>query len=232
MRPRRAVAAHGGTMAAMTLRLAATLLVTVLAAAACSGPDADGEVTVPDDQVLQPAEGTPSGFTEADLGAVRIAVPSDWEQQPEATPAENITSTVWRGRVVDGAATGGVDVRVITDPQQQADDAAEALAISAMATLGGRDVEPQTIVWPGAERASYLEYDAVVPTAAPTAAPTPGATPSPSASPAGPTLATRTLVLDLADGTQVQVTALSADSEDVPAEVLSTVVVQAEAGQD
>ncbi|MCR4513536.1 hypothetical protein [Aeromicrobium sp. 50.2.37] len=209
----------------MKLRLAAVLAVTALAASACSGSDSEEPATVPDDQVIQPADGTPSGFTETDLGAVSIAVPSDWDKQPEAQPAENITSTVWRGQLQDGIATGGVDVRVITNPQQPADKASQALAISAMATLGGRNIEPQEIVWPKASSAYFLEYEAQ--------APIPTASPSPSASPAvTPELATRTLVLDLADGTQVQVTALSADSEDVPAEVLSTVVVQVEPTQD
>lgn len=210
----------------MNLRLAAALLATAFALSACSGSDSDSEgtATVPDDQVIQPADGTPSGFTETDLGAVSIAVPSDWDKQPETKPADNITSTVWRGQVQDGIATGGVDVRVITDPQQPADKAAQALAISAMATLGGRNIEPQEIVWPKASSAYFLEYEAQ--------APIPTASPSASASPAvTPELATRTLVLDLADGTQVQVTALSADSQDVPAEVLSTVVVKAEASE-
>lgn len=206
----------------MTLRLAAVLAATVLAVGACSGSDPDEPRTVPDDQVVQPADGTPSGFTETDLGAVSIAVPSAWQQQPETKPAPNIVSTVWRGPVVDGTATSGVDVRVVTDPQQGAEKQSEALAASAMATLGGRSVEPQEVVWPKAKRAYYVEYEATVPTATSS----PGAT-----STTTPKLATRTLVLDLADGSQVQVTALSADDEDLPAQVLSTVVVQVDAAE-
>ncbi len=202
----------------MTPRLAAVLAAAVLTVSACSGSDSEEPKTVPSDQVIQPADGTPSGFTETDLGAVRIAVPSSWDQQPEAKPAENIVSTVWRGPVVDGTATSGADVRVITDPQQDAEKQSQALAASAMATLGGRNVEPQEVVWPKAISAYYLEYEATVPTA--TASP--GATPATTT----PELTTRTLVLDLADGSQVQVTSLSAEDEDLPAQVLSTVVVQ------
>lgn len=210
-------------MVTMKPRLIAGLLATAVVLSACS--DSEDPATVPDDQVIQPAGSIPSGSTEADLGAVSVAVPSEWEKQPETKPAENIVSTVWRGPVVDGAATAGVDVRVITDPQQSATKAAKALSISAMAALGARDVEPQEVVWPKATLASYLEYSSVVTSAPPSA--------SPSATPAAtPELATRTLVLDLADGRQVQVTALSADSEDVPAQIISSVVVQVEGQED
>lgn len=184
----------------------------VMVLTACSG-DAD----VPDDQVLKPSDSTPSGFDESDLGVVTIAVPDDWEKQPETRPAANLVSTTWRGPVVDGIATAGVDVRVITDPQQPADRAAEALAISAMAALDAGRVEPEEVEWPDATTGAYLAYTSTVPTTTPSA----GTTPSRS-----PELATRTLVLDLADGTQVQVTALSADSPKVPEQVLSSVVVQ------
>lgn len=196
----------------MTARTATTpstrLTAVLLAVSACSG---DG---VPDDQVLQPADGTPDGFAAADLGAVGVAVPEGWDRQPAATPAPNIESTVWRGPLSGGRASEGADVRVITDPQQPADDACTSLAASAMATLGARGVEPDAVVWPDADLACSLSYD--------TRMVSPG-TPTSATVPA---LVTRTLVLDLADGTQVQVTVLSGDDGgEVAEDVLSTVRV-------
>lgn len=201
-------------------RRLAVVLAAALALSACSfGEDGD----VPDDQSVRPGE-APAGFEPTDLDVVSVATPPEWEQQPATEPAANIVSTVWRGPLSDGTATAGLDVRVITDPQQPAEDAATALGVSAMAALGGSEAEPVEVVWPGATSAWLLAYDAQVPVAGadPTATPTPSATPDAAKS---PPLTTRTLVLDLADGRQLQITALSDAGPELPEQVLSSVTV-------
>lgn len=194
-------------MSTMTLRFTTVLLLTLVAVAGCGG-DADD---VPSDQELKPAS-APSGWTTTDLGSVSIATPREWEKQPPTEPTETVTATTWRAKEVDGASPGGVEVRVISKAQQDADKAAQSLAINAMATLQGGDIEPEKIVWPGAKLAYHLTYTAEVAVKADPAAPR-------------KPYATRTLVLDLADGSQIQVNALVDEASDqkLPEQVLSTV---------
>lgn len=182
-------------MMSMNLRLTTALLLAALTVVGCSGGD-----DVPDDQVVKPAA-APGGWTETDLGPVTVAAPAEWEKQESTQPTETLTSTAWRAAEVDGASPGGMEVRVISAPQQSADKAAQALAISAMSTLEGAGeegaLEPEEVVWPNAKAAYYLAYTSSITTAA-------DAPPS--------AYLTRTLVLDLADGSQVQVTALAEES--------------------
>lgn len=194
-------------MSAMTLRLTAVLLAAALLTVGCSGSD-----DVPDDQAIKPAA-APSGWTETELGPVTVSTPPEWTQQPTTQPAANLESTTWRAAEVDGVSAGGLDVRVITSPQQDARKAATALGISAQAELGARDAEPEEVVWPNAEAAYLLAYTSQVPTSAD------GSNPQP--------YRTRSLVLDLADGTQVQVTALvdEAQGAGLADDALSTVVL-------
>lgn len=181
----------------LALAAAATLLLS-----ACSS-----EPSVPDDQVIKPAS-APSGWTTDDLGVLSISTPESWEKQPSTQPADNIESTAWRTGVDDeGRASGGLEIKVITGPQAPADKAAENLAVSALATVRSGTVEPVSIVWPDADDAWYLAYTSKV-----------GLPDDEVAYP------TRTMVLDLDDDTQLQVTVLVEEGgdEDVVDEVLST----------
>lgn len=189
------------------MRLTTVLLLAALAMTGCSG----GEEDVPDDQPIKPAS-APSGWTTTDLGPISIATPPEWEKQPAQEPSQTMTSTTWRAKEVDGTSPGGVEVRVISKPQQDAGKAAKALAINAMATLQGGDVEPEKVVWPQSELAYYIAYTSQV------------AVEKDPAAPRKPYV-TRTLVLDLADGSQVQVNSLvdEASGEKLPDQVLSSV---------
>lgn len=193
-------------MSSMTLRLTTTLLLVVVAMSGCAG-----EEDVPEDQVLRPAS-APSGWTTTDLGPVSVATPAEWEKQPPAEPTQTMTTTTWRAKEADGTSPAGLEVRVITKPQQDARKAALALAGSAMASLGGGDVEPEKIVWPNAELAYLLAYTAKVPVETDPAAPK-------------KSYIARTSVFDLADGGQIQVTALVDEAQGAkePEQVLSTV---------
>lgn len=187
----------------MRVRVLAVAAVAALLLTACSS-----EPSVPDDQVLKPAS-APSGWTTDDLGVLSVSTPESWEKQPSTQPAENVESTAWRTGVDDkGRASGGLEVKVITDPQSPADEAAENLAASALATLRSGTVEPVSIVWPDAIDAWYLAYTSKV-----------GLPDDEVAYP------TRTMVLDLDEETQVQLTVLieEGDDEAVIDEVLSTV---------
>ncbi|MGH3459344.1 hypothetical protein [Aeromicrobium sp.] len=193
-------------MSTMNLRLTTTLLLVVLAMSGCASDE-----DVPEDQALRPAS-APSGWTTNDLGPVSVATPAEWEKQPPAKPTQTMTTTTWRAKEVDGTSPGGMEVRVITKPQQGAKKAAQALAVSAMASLAGGDIEPEKIVWPNAELAYYLAYTAKVPVETDPAAPK-------------KSYIARTAVFDLADGSQIQVTALvdEAQGAKVPEQALSTV---------
>ena len=174
----------------------------VLLTACGSGDD------VPDDQAIKPAS-TPSGWTRTDLKAVTVAAPPAWEKGDTKAATETMDVTTWRHPVSGGTSDSGLEVRVISKPQQQAAKAAKALAVSAMAGLESGQVEPRKITWPGAKTACLLSY---------TATSGPGEQKQ--------KFLIRTFVLDLDDGQQVQVTALAPDGSadaKLPERVLSTV---------
>ena len=202
-------------MSTMKIRMGVLVLVAGLTLSACFG---GGEGEIPEDQVIKPAS-APSGWEDNDLDVVSVSSPAAWEEQPATEPTETLTSTTWRAPEVDGASPGGMEVRVISDPQQGAEKAATALAISAMSTLGTGKVDPVEVTWPKAVAAYYLSYDAQVPT-------------DPAKPTETTTYASRALVLDLGDGSQVQVSSLVAGDEKLPDDVLRTVVVQVEKPED
>ncbi len=190
----------------MSVRLIAIALAIVLLSACGSGDD------VPEDQAIKPGS-TPSGWTRTDLKAVTVAAPPAWEKGETKAATETMDVTTWQHPVAGGTSDGGLEVRVISKPQQKAEKAAKALAVSAMAGLEAGKVEPESITWPDATTAFLLSYNA---TTGPTDA--------------KKTYVTRTFVLDLDDGRQVQVTSLAAeDSADtkLPERVLSTVRLKA-----
>jgi hypothetical protein len=185
-----------------------TLVIAAIAVllSACSSSDG----SVPEDQVIVPAK-APSGWTTTDLGPAKIAAPSGWTKDETKKLSATISSTTWRSAPVDGASPSGMEVKVITKPQQAAKKAAKSLAVSAMALLKSGSVEPEQITWPEAKDAYYLDYKA-------------------KSGPAGKQqeYATRTAVFDLADGTQVQVTALAltgGTEVSAPKRVLESVVL-------
>jgi hypothetical protein len=184
------------------------VVIALLVLSACGSGGDD----VPDDQAIKPAS-TPSGWTRTDLKAVSVAAPPAWEKGDTKAATETMDVTTWRHPVSGGTSDSGLEVRVISKPQQEAAKAAKALAISAMAGLESGKVEPEKITWPGAKTAYLLSYTAAV----------------------GPgeqkqKFLTRTFVLDLADGQQVQVTSLAVDGSadaKLPERVLSTVKLTA-----
>ena len=190
----------------LSARAVAALALLLLLSACGSGDD------VPDDQAIKPA-GTPSGWTRTDLDAVTVAAPPAWEKGKTKAATETMDITTWRHPVSGGTSDSGLEVRVISKPQQPAEKAAEALAVSAMAGLESGKVEPKPITWPGAKDAFLLAYKATF----------------------GPadkkqTYLSRTFVFDLDGGRQVQVTALApVDTSDakLPERVLSTVKLNA-----
>ena len=174
---------------------------------------------MPDDQELVPSA-APSDWEEVDLGPVQVSAPPEWQRGEDTQPTETITQSVWRAPEVDGVSGGGLDVKIISKPQQSAAKNAESLGISAMAMLQAGKVEPVEIQWPNAEEAYLLEYESKLTTR-------PGTTEDPTPQPLDEpiTLVTRTLVLGLADGSQVQVTALSSTSAELPDQAVASTVV-------
>ncbi len=187
----------------MSVRLITIALAVVLLSACGSGED------VPENQAIKPAE-MPSGWTRTDLDIVSVATPPAWEKGETEKATETMDTTTWRQPESGGTSNSGLEVRVISKPQQPAEKAAQALAGSAMAQLEAGRVDPEPITWPDAKDAYYLGYK-------PTFGPTDDKT----------TYVARTFVLDLEGGQQVQVTAIAPDdSEDgakLPEQVLSTV---------
>lgn len=200
----------------MNRRVTIAVAGLLMALTACSGGDGGD---VPDDQELVPSA-APSDWEEADLGPVSVAAPPDWERGEDTQPTETITQSVWRAPEVDGLSGGGLDVKVISTPQQSTEKNAKSLAISAMAMLQAGDVEPVEIEWPGAEEAYLLEYESKL-----TTRPATAEDPEPQPLDEPLTLITRTLVLGLADGSQVQVTALSSTSAELPDQAVASTVV-------
>ena len=186
----------------MFLRLAAPLAILVLAMSACSsGSD------IPDDQSVRPSK-APAGWTADTLEDLRFATPAAWEQGETKQLTKTLESTSWRAPEVAGISPAGVEVRIISTPQQKAEKAVKALAVNAMAQLQGGRIEPEAITWPHAETGFYIAYEATF-----------GAT---VANPKK--YVTRTAVFDLADGRQIQVTSVSLKGEQdtTPDRVIST----------
>jgi hypothetical protein len=189
------------------LRIPVTIAVLALMLASCGSDGGD----VPSDQPVKPLSATPSGWDTTDLDAVTVATPPEWTKLETQQLSKTLESTTWRSAALpDGTSASGAEVRVISTPQQSAKRAARALAIDATAQLQGGSIEPVKVTWPDAKSAYFLSYTAKTGK--------PGEEKS---------FATRTLVLDLEDGRQVQVTALSGDpaTTKVPAQVLGTVTV-------
>lgn len=203
----------------MNRRVTIAVAGLLMALTACSGGDAADGGDVPDDQELTPSA-APSDWEEVDLGPVTVSAPPEWQRGEDTQPTETITQTVWRAPEVDGISSGGLDVKIISKPQQSTAKNAESLAISAMAMLQAGKTEPVEIEWPDAEEAYLLEYESKL-TTRPATQENP--TPQPLDEPI--TLITRTLVLGLADGSQVQVTALSSQGADLPEQAVASTVV-------
>lgn len=173
--------------------------------ASCGGAE-----DVPEDQVVKPG-GTPSEWTSTEFATVTVSTPPEWKKQPEQQQTQTMASTTFRAAEVDGMSPGGMEVRIISKPQQPAKETAKSLGVSAMAQLQAGKVEPVEIVWPKTESAWFLEYEATVPI-------------DPAKPEETSTFATATLVLDLADGSQVQVNALAPDDPKLARRAVSTTV--------
>lgn len=187
----------------MFLRLPVATVVLAVALSACSS----GGSAVPDRQQVKPAK-APDGWTTSTLDGVTLATPATWQKGETTQATATLRSTPWRAPMVDGASPAGVEVRVISKPQQNAEKNAMALAISAMAQLQGGRIDPVEISWPNAEKSYYLAYEAIY-----------GATEKKRS------YVNRTVVHDLADGRQIQVSSLVEKGleESIPDRVLSTV---------
>lgn len=169
----------------MLLRPTLAITAAALMLSACSSGGG-----IPSDQVIKPAA-APAGWTTTDLGPVNVSAPATWTKGETSAASSTVEVTTWRADAVGATSSSGMEVKVISKPQQNAKKAATAIAVSAMALLKGGSITPEQITWPEAKDAYYLDYDAT------------------SGTPAA-TYATRTVVFDLADGSQVQVTSLAA----------------------
>lgn len=184
-------------------RLIVALVIPLVLLAACGGGEG-----VPDDQELQPAS-APSGWKTTELERVSVAAPPEWTQDDPTTPKKGMTVTAWRTAVVDGRASAGMEVREITKPDHDAETAAEALSVNAMATLQGGKPDIEEITWPNATSAWTFANEIK----------------------AGPTADTKesyvstTFVADLEDGSQVQVLVFTekGQSDDLGAQLLATI---------
>lgn len=186
----------------MLLRPTVAIAAVALLLSACSSSDG-----IPSDQVIKPTK-APSGWITTDLGPVKISAPTTWTKGDTTDATSTVKVTTWRAAAV-GASSSGMEVKVISKPQQNAKKAALAISVNAMATLKGGSITPEQISWPQAKDAYYFDYNA-----------TSGTPPA--------TYATRTVVFDLADGSQVQVTALAAKGSSdsaAPKRALESVVL-------
>lgn len=168
----------------MLLRPTLAIAAVALILSACSSGDG-----IPSDQVIKPTA-APDGWTTTDLGPVKISAPTTWTKGDTKAATPTVKLTTWRADAT-GSSSSGMEVKVISKPQQNAKKAATAISVSAMALLKGGSINPEQISWPHAKDAYYFDYNAT------------------SGTPAA-TYATRTVVFDLVDGSQVQVTALAA----------------------
>lgn len=185
-----------------SIRVPLVIAVAALAFSACSGSD-----SIPKDQGLQPVS-TPSGWTTTALAGVKVSAPAEWTKGETKQATATMKTTTWRAAEVEGIAPGGMEVRVISKPQQNAKKAALALSLSASATLQGGNIDPEQITWPNAELAYF--YSTVI------TAGLPGKESK---------FASSTSVFDLADGRQIQVTSLvkKGSTQADPTKVLGTI---------
>ncbi|WP_332642749.1 hypothetical protein [Aeromicrobium sp.] len=184
-------------------RLLVALVVPLVLLTACGGSEG-----IPDDQELQPAS-APSGWDTSTLDLLSLAAPPEWTKDASTSPEKGTTVTAWRTAPVDGQSSAGMEVREITKPDHDAETAAEALAVNAMATMQGGKPDTEQIVWPTAKDAWTFSNEIV----------------------AGldsgneQTYVSTTFVADLDDGTQVQVLVFTkkGDADDLGAQLLGTI---------
>jgi hypothetical protein len=184
-------------------RLLVALVVPLFLLAACGGSE-----DIPDDQELQPAS-APSGWVTSSLDLLSLSAPAEWTKDDSTSPEKGMTVTAWRTPPVDGQSSAGMEVREITKPDHAAEDAAEALAVNAMATMQGGKPDTEEIAWPAAKEAWTFSNEIVT----------------------GPdsgneqTYVSTTFVADLDDGSQVQVLVFTkkGESDDLGAQLLGTI---------
>lgn len=186
----------------LSLRVPVVIALSALAFSACAGSD-----SIPKDQALQPVS-SPAGWKTTTIEGIKVSAPAEWTKQATKQATSTMKSTVWRAAEVNGAAPGGMEVRVISKPQQNAKKAALALSISASASLQGGKIDPQEINWTNAKSAYF--YSASI------SAGLPGQESK---------FVSSTSVFDLSDGRQIQVTALAekGSQQADPTKVLGTV---------
>lgn len=185
-------------------RLLVALVVPIVLLSACGGSEA-----VPDDQELQPSSSAPSGWKSTTLERLSVAAPPEWVEDASTTPKKGMSITAWRTPPVDGRSAAGMEVREITKPDHDAETAAEALAVNAMATMEGGKPDTMKIVWPNATEAWTFSNEIKA-----------GATADDKL-----TYVSTTFVADLDDGSQVQVLVFTekGQSDDLGAQVLATI---------
>ncbi len=184
------------------LRTTILAVVTLLALTACGGSDSGAA-----DQGLTKVAAQ-AGWTTTKLDGITISAPHEWTKGKTTQATPTMKSTVWRAAAVAGTAPGGMEVRVISKPQQNAKKAALALSISASASLNAGKIDPEKIVWPRAKSAYFY---ATVITAGPTGKES--------------KFSSATVVFDLPDGRQIQVTSLARQGtkQAEPTTVLGTI---------
>ncbi len=137
-------------------RTAATMLLVPLLLGACSsgGGSADGP--------LVPAGAPDDAWTSHEMGPVALRAPADWEVL-DLEPGDSSSAAFGLRAPGDGAGTG-VHTSVTDERRRDAAAAVANLRSVGDASVGARDVEEDTdLVWPGAQAAGWLGYEATVP---------------------------------------------------------------------
>lgn len=143
-------------------------------------------------------ESTPDGWVESSFDGVKVTTPAGWEQSEVQEEDHDAVSYLFQADVNDHGTRGGLGVIVATDPERDADAAAEAIEVNHSAIVEiASDVVREEISWPGAEEAWFVDFTAELTNDDGERAPH----------------VIWHLVLDLEDGTQIQanVTGLATD---------------------
>lgn len=162
---------------------AVVMVLGALLLSACSG-----EESVPSDQVVVPSA-APDDWEQRSLAGVTFSTPVAWQELDLPEAEEGTARVGYADEPGPSGSTGGIVVMVVPDASLSAASQARTFLTNAQNQEQASDGSTEEISWPGAQSAWFVSYVAQVGQGE-AAAPHP----------------TRHLVLDLDDGTQVQVT--------------------------
>lgn len=189
------------------------IAITLLVLVACGSSDM--EMSVPDNQVIKPAEGDKSWET-TDVIGVEISVPADWEKSGPTSPGLDAEQFMFQTTKNSFGTRGGVQLTTLPTLKDSAKNLVRTIEAQVVATVGATQFTSEQIVWPGAKDAWYITYvthlqndDKFAPHPA------------------------EVLVVDLAGGGQSQVTVTALDEDFEPQrmhEILQTLTITKGAG--